>query len=306
MVAIVGAAGDKAARLEQRVEVEKDAYGALQTYKTFHARAMKKEDLPAALDLCRSGACVLLRSGHLTAGTELALLLADSLETGRVEKDEGSKAVVLEVSAAMSTFAAGDEASKNVKAEAAKNHARFLKACIAWSTLKRCGQHERGDPDLHHLAAKAKVAMGDLPGASTHYLHARQPKEFALFLFQWSTLGYANERDLFLAKVVLQLLALENLQDANTVHSAFLALLVMKKTPLKSTPLSNFVAFLLKTVERDAFKLFQVLCTKYQPALRRDPSFQAYLDRISEIYFGVKPQKTGIQAMMEMFSGGAR
>ncbi|GBG29212.1 Golgi to ER traffic protein 4-like [Hondaea fermentalgiana] len=292
----VGAAGDKARRLEKRVEEDDDAYGALQTYKTFHARANKKEDFVSAVDLCRSGSTILLKKQHLTAGTELALLLVETLESAKIEEDADAKAVVLEVAKAF-------EEVENKK-DAAKNQARFLKACIVWSQLSHCGNFEKGDPALHRLAAGAKVRMGDISGAATHYLHAREPKEFATFLYQWTSMGYQGERDLFLARAVLQLLALENLKDANTLYDTFVGLLAMKKTPLQDTPLAHFVKFLLRAVECDAYPLFKMLCEKYQPSIQRDANFQMYLDRISEMYFGIKAQKRGFQAIIDSMLQG--
>jgi hypothetical protein len=195
------------------------------------------------------------------------------------------------------------EGNKELKLEAARNQARFLKQAITWSQLDHCGQHLRGDPALHLLRAKSLMRSGQLSAAASNYLHTGQPKEFATFLFSWTCMGYSSERDLFLARAVLQLLALENLRDANVLYESFLGLLALKGQPLKPTPLANFVRMLLKTVERDAYPLFQVLVQKYTPSLNRDASFQQLLDRIQEVYFGVRVQKRGMQAMLDNMLG---
>lgn len=299
-----GAAGKKVARLEE--SVAEDAYAALQQYKTFQARAAKKGDWPAAIDLCRSGAMTMLANKHLTAGTELALLLVETMETGQVEQCDELKDIVLKISDA---FVVLENNNPQQQMEAAKNQGRFLKAAIHWSTLAKHGHFAKGDPDFHLLRAQAMQRRKDLPSASTNFLHAGKPQLFAQFLYDWSALGYQSERDMFLTRAVLQLLALENLKDANLLHEQFSKILAEKGTPLKNTPLANFTRFLLKTVERDAYPLYQVLVQKYAPSLNRDQSFIQYLDRIQEIYFGVKPQKRGMQAMLDnmlgMF-GGAR
>lgn len=241
----------------------------------------------------------MLKHKHLTAGTELALLFIETLETGSMEQDDELKQIILDISGAFQAL----EADEVRRAEAAKNEGRFLKAAIAWSTLAKCGQFATGDPDFHLLRAKAMVRRKDLPSASTNFLHAGQPKEFAEFLYQWSCSGYQSEREMFLARAVLQLLALENLKDANALYTEFNAILDKNKCPLKQTPLAHFTKYLLKTVERDAFPLFQMLCQKYMQVLQRDQSFILYLDRIQESFFGVKPQKRGMSAMLEQFSG---
>jgi len=298
MGAFDGAAGARTARLEQSV-ADGDAYGALQTYKTFHARSLKKGDVHAAVDLLRSGSVALLKHGNLTAGAELALMLVDTLNDGKVEQDDEVKAILLQVADAFEAL----QGEKAVVAEAAKSEARYLRAAISWSTLKNFGQHPRGDPDLHLRRARTLIRAGSLADASANYLHAGKPAEFAAFLVQWSQLGYRGERDLFLARGVLQLLALENLKDANELHAAFYETLKSKGLSMQASPLANFVSFLLRTLERDAFPLFQMLCQKYSASTSRDPSFQQYLDRIQEVFFKVKPQKRGMQAMLENMLG---
>jgi len=296
---IVGTAGAKAERLERRIVEEGDSYGALQTCKTLHARACKKREFLEAADLVRASALALLRQADLTGAEELALLLVDTLEKGAIKTSANdAKEVVLAVAGAFDS-----DTLKDRPQDAAKSQARFLKAAISWSTLTHHGTFEKGDPQLHRLAASAKVKMGDLAGAATHYLHAHEPKEFASFLFQWSSKGYHGERDMFIARAVLQLLALENMKDANILLATFIALGKMQNKPVPETPLLHFTEFLLKTVERDAFPLFRMICEKYQKSIQRDPSFQMYLDRISQIYFGVQPQKRGMQAMMENMLG---
>lgn len=88
-------------------------------------------------------------------------------------------------------------------------------------------------------------------------------------LVKWSQTGHKTERDLYLARGVLQLLSLENLRDANIVYNSFLT-----QAPI-SSPLINFLRFLLVTLERQALPLFQLLQQKYALSLERDASFQS-------------------------------
>jgi len=293
-MSIEGSAGEKAKRLEGQIQ-DGDAYGALQTYKTFYARSLKKGDWQVAIDLCRSGSVASLKAQHISAGSELASLLVEALVESKVEQTDEINGLIFQVLDAFSLV--------NDQKESAKALGRVLKACISWSSVKQGGRYEKGDPQFHLYSAKAKTKAGDYAGASTHYLHAKEPKLHAEFLYEWSTHGYAKERENFVVRAVLQLLALENMKDANIVFERYQEICTEKKTKLSNSPLMNFTAYLLKTLERDAYPLFQLLRDKYASSLKRDPSFQMYLDRIQDRYFGVKPQKHGIQAMMDNMLG---
>ncbi len=55
----------------------------------------------------------------------------------------------------------------------------------------------------------------------------------------------------------------------------------------------------LKTTEREAAPLFQMLRSKYAPSLARDSSFELYLNKIGEVYFDLKAP----QSMMNVITG---
>jgi len=107
-----------------------------------------------------------------------------------------------------------------------------------------------------------------------------------------STAGYTSERDLFIARAVLQYLCLSNIKDANIVFKIF------NESMCLDSPLINFLSFLLKTLEREAYPLFKKLRESYAISLARDDTFDKYLDLIGKIYFGVEPPKQGGMAGM--------
>ncbi len=82
---------------------------------------------------------------------------------------------------------------------------------------------------------------------------------------------------------------LKDLKSANGVFLAFLRGFNQMTQAQLSTPLLHFIVFLLKVLERDAAPLFHMLKQKYQVSLSRDASFQSYLDKIGQVYFGIKP-----------------
>lgn len=177
---------------------------------------------------------------------------------------------------------------------------------------------------VHYVQSAAYSCSGarDVAGHAVSAAAA----EISTFAWQWSRLGYAGERDLFLARPVLQLLCLGNLRDANGVVTAFGAreqttLSGDSAAPAKSavaslpalpatleTPLTRFVRFLLLTLERDARPLFTALADKYGPALARDPALPGYVQTIGARYYNIQPPQSGLAAManslMSLFGGG--
>jgi len=82
-------------------------------------------------------------------------------------------------------------------------------------------------------------------------------------------------------------LSLSNLRDANIFFSE------ITKQIKSRTPLLNYVYFLLLTLERNAYPLFEILRQKYSPSLSRDSSFPQYLHCIAQVFYKVKPQGGG-------------
>ncbi|CAK9300823.1 unnamed protein product [Gordionus sp. m RMFG-2023] len=51
--------------------------------------------------------------------------------------------------------------------------------------------------------------------------------------------------------------------------------------------------FIAQTVfHKDKLTVFSILCDKYERALKRDPSFFTYLEKIGQLFFGLKPRNS--------------
>jgi len=123
--------------------------------------------------------------------------------------------------------------------------------------------------------------------AEKHYLRGSDPIGYARMILKWINKEDTSEIDLFIARAVLQYLCLSNLKDANVVFGEFLNLTRV------NTKLVEFLQFLVKTLERDAYPLFKLLREKYAPSLQRDPTFDQYLSLIGKVFFGVEPPNQG-------------
>ena len=165
---------------------------------------------------------------------------------------------------------------------------------------------------LQLRAARACVAGGPefFPDAQRHYLGAPGcGTELGRFLYDWALRGYARERDLYLARAVLQLLATSgNMRDANAARDEFLRRAAAgdkdAAAAVFDSPLAHFVKFLLLTLERDARPLFLTLCDKYRPALStREPELAQLLPAIGKRFFGIEPPVNPMQQMMQSMLG---
>jgi tetratricopeptide (TPR) repeat protein len=144
----------------------------------------------------------------------------------------------------------------------------FMKNAIKWSVAE--GENKLGDPSLHYAIAEHYLAISEYGKAQKHYLRSGNPTRFAKVLYTWAQSGYSSEADLFIARAVLQYLCFGNLKDANTVYQEYLLL----NTSLPQSPLINCLRFLLLTLERDAYPLFEIIRKRYRISIERDPSFQ--------------------------------
>jgi len=265
-------------------------YEAQQMYKTLYFRYIGQSKHEEAKKLLVDGSCNMLKFSHFNEGAELGLLVINIYKDTQAQVNSETLEPLIKI------FQLFPDSSE---ARLAKES--FMKAAIKWSSNN--GSNE-GHPTLHTLFAKSYQKQQDFGKAQFHFIRGSDPEEFSKMLIEWTQRAYSSEHDLFLARVVLQYLCLSNLRDANIIFENFVKLSVS----LPQTPLINFLRFLLLTLERDAYPLFDNLRQKYKPTLDRDPSFQQYLDHIAFSFFGVKIASSNFLAdfMKSFLSGGVQ
>jgi len=250
-------------------------YEAQQMYKTLYFRYLNKKRYADVRELLVSGATTMLRHNQLNEGIELAQLLLNLYKDTKVKVTKESLDPILNIIILhLSKTEDGNDVNDG-----------FIKNVAKW-TMEN-GEFKEGDPTFHNTLAEYYYSKGPeyFGKAQKHFLRGNEIVKFANMLVTWSQLVPSSEKDLIIARAVLQYIALSNLKDANIVMDSF-----MKALPeLPQTPLINFLRFLLVAMERDAYPLFDILRKKYKPSLDRDPSFQQYLDHIALTYFKVQP-----------------
>jgi len=154
--------------------------------------------------------------------------------------------------------------------------------------------NNQGAPPLHDVFAKFYDQQNEYGLAQSHYLRGTFSKDYATMLIKWSSEGFPSERDLYIARAVLQYLCLSNLSDARTVYMCF------KEAVKIQTPLINFLEFLLQTIEQKSADLFVKLRNIYTPSINRDDTFSRYLDIMAKNYFGLQPPQSSSGGMMKL------
>jgi len=184
----------------------------------------------------------------------------------------------------------------------------FLAQAVKWSAQGTT----QGNPLLHQYIAKIYWDEQNYVQARHHYIHSQDGKSCAKLLIEFQLIkGFKCEVDLFIAQAVLQFLCLRNQITASQTFTIYTENhpRIKKTGPPYLLPLLNFIWFLLQAVESKKLQTFAILCEQYQNSIGRDPCYVQYLDKIGQIFFGVKPpeeKKSGglFGNLIESFLGG--
>lgn len=299
-------------KLEKRVQ-DGNYYEAQQMYKSVNSRYLHAKKYSDSINLLASGAVAMLNHGQVTCGTELGLLLIQTMSVAKVPFD---KAALDQIRAIYEAFPrvthsqdaneashSGSETSE--AAVAARTRVEgctsFLRAALKWSM--ESGEYSRGAPELHDMLAEYMWTESPAPEmvkVSQHFVRGNQPELYAKIVVDCMHQCYPSEGDLVIARAIFLYLTLGNLRDANRLYDAVKRRLTDNSEEFPDSPLMHFVKFLLATLERDALPLFRMLRQKYKPSLDRDPSFDEYLDEIAERFYNV-PRRNGMQGMLGDF-----
>ncbi|XP_068491037.1 protein GET4 isoform X1 [Phaseolus vulgaris] len=284
----------------EKVVNEGNYYGAQQMYKSVSARYVSAQRYSEALDILHSGTCIQLSNGQVTCGAELALLFVEILGKGKVPCDEE----VLErikkiyksfprVPLPQHLWDVDDMQQLSENIGSAKTRVEgcssFLKAAIKWSAEN--GESINGSPELHIMLAEyifSESPEVDMAKVTYHYVKGNNPKKFATTLVSFLSKSYPGEDDLAIARAVLRYLSLGNLRDANILMDEIKSQVESAEVPFPKTELMQFINYLLRTLERDALPLFNMLRANFRPSIEREPAFNEMLDDTAERFFGVQ------------------
>ncbi|XAR72088.1 hypothetical protein NMG60_11018603 [Bertholletia excelsa] len=286
----------------QKVVNDVNYYGAQQMYKSISARYISAERYSEALDILQSGACIQLENEQVTCGAELAVLFVETLVKGNFPCNEDNldrirkiyeKFPRIPVPQHLGLVDDDDMHKLSEVIGAAKTRVEccssFLRPAIKWSA--ESGSQRNGSPELHDMLADYMYSESpemDMTKVSYHFVRGKQPAKFASILVDFMGKCYPDEDDLAIARAVLLYLSLGNLRDANRLMDEIKVQVKAKHLEFPQSDLLQFIRYLLLTLQRDAFPLFNMLRQNYQPSIDRDQHFNELLDLIAEKFYGVR------------------
>ncbi|CAI5508645.1 unnamed protein product, partial [Closterium sp. Naga37s-1] len=342
-------------RLARRVKGG-EFYEAQQLYKSLATRYSSQFKYEDAMALLQSGACVQLEHGQVTSGGELALLLTDLLSSTETPcwEDSLERITAVYTSFPRSTDPSGllpgeSEEAARLRVDGCK---RFLRAALKWSAQfpemlsapsspqaqakpssptasSPAALASLGSPAIHLMLAHCLSSQlpphkRDYAAAFFHFVYSDDPALFAHSLAEYAQQCYLGERDLVIARAVLQCLAAGRLQqgkqlwhdlktkqagiwgaddhaagddgaDADGAADAAAAVdsgatedrAGAAASKWQESPLLRFTDLLLTAADRRAPSLLSHLRRRYEPSLQRDPAFPPLLDDIAFRLFGV-------------------
>lgn len=298
----------------QKLVKDGNYYGAQQMYKSYSARYISAERYSEALDLLQSGACIQLEHEQVTCGAELAVLFVETLVKGKFPYDEDTHDRIRKIYKAFPKIpvphhlALGDDDDLQKLSEAVgaakirvEGCSSFLKAAIKWSA--ESGAQRNGSPQLHDMLAEYVYSESpevDMKKVTFHFVRGKQPRKFASVLIDFMGKCYPGEDDLAIARAVLLYLSLGNLRDANNLMDEIQKQVKAKQLDFPQSDLTQFIDYLLQTLQRDALPLFNMLRQTYRSSIDREPVLNEMLDEIAMKFYGVR-RKNPMQGLFGDF-----
>ncbi|XP_017700775.2 Golgi to ER traffic protein 4 homolog isoform X2 [Phoenix dactylifera] len=263
-----------------------------------------------ALDLLQEGALIQLKHGQVTCGAELAVLFVETLLKGKIPYSEETLDRLRKIYQHFPKIPLpqklldddDDDMQKLSEALMAakvrvESCSSFLKAAIRWSA--QFGAHKNGSAQLHYMLAEYLYFESpelDIIKVSSHFVRGSNPKKFASTLVNFMGKCYPGEDDAAIARAVLLYLSQGNLRDANYLTDELKKQLESQQFDFPRSDLTQFIEYLLQTLERDAFPLLKILRQKYKSSINREPLFDELLDEIAEKFYGVR-RRSGLQGI---------
>ncbi|ORX48970.1 DUF410-domain-containing protein [Piromyces finnis] len=178
-----------------------------------------------------------------------------------------------------------------------------MKLSIAWSI--KFGNTQFGDQSIHHAYGLKCLKEKKFYNAEMHFVFGNldSAKALGIMDYQWSTEGYTSDYGHFIARAILQYLAIKKLSNARTCLSSFCEKIKANKpdciihntnnVDLYSSSLLNYCQVLILIIEREnTIEQYQQLNQKYEETLyKADPFLTELVEHISEIFFNIRKQK---------------
>ncbi|TPX67187.1 hypothetical protein SpCBS45565_g03954 [Spizellomyces sp. 'palustris'] len=271
-------------------------YEAHQMYHSVCQRYLKQKKFDDALELLHQGAKNMLEHDQLGSAEDLAQRMMDIYDSEGLKVDDKTRARVVDL---FQDFPLRTEQCD-----------QYVRMCLRWS-----GKHSAcpaGDPLMHHAFGSRYYKEKQYYDAEYHFIYgtADSAKALGHMIWEWSGEGYFPDRGYFIARAVLQSLALKEIHHANITFETFIKDLKTNDPESKGIPLPfkptdasppevflykssliNFTQFLLLCVQRKAGEQFASLKNQYRSVVGFDSFLVHMVEKIGEVFFGLGPKK---------------
>lgn len=272
-------------KTNQNKWVDSTSILAHQMFRTIYFRYLKAEKFLELSDLLLDGANKLIAAQQFQSGSDLALLLINTLHQCKFNDEEFERWIQC----------VGDLIEK-IEPNVVERETLIVQA-VKWSCEGNKKNPHQGHPLLHKKIAEIMAKEQNFDQARYHYLLSKDGIGCGKILIQISAKAFNSEVDMVIAQVVLNLLVLKEKDTALVTFNTYTGLHPKIRTPNPPyrTPLLNFLYFLLNIIDDPKLQCFKTLCELYKTTLSRDPAYEKQLQQIGVSYFGAPPARPARQ-----------
>ncbi|KAI9468902.1 MAG: hypothetical protein EXX96DRAFT_654535 [Benjaminiella poitrasii] len=284
-------------------------YEAQQMYRTVARRYNKQAKYVDTIRLLHDGAILLFQHKQSGSGSDLANYMLETYKLAHLPPDEASLDRIVEI---LNLFPVNDAGRKT-----------FISNAFRWT--KEEGNYPEGDPELHDFVGTMFYNEKKYNLAEDHLLLGtdHSAEVIGKVAYAWATEEKVQWKGVYLARIVLQLLAQKNIRHASLAYKHFIEAgdqpvageSQVRRAPADSPipyiiyadPWMNFTQMVLLTVQRDGKDLFTELTSKYSSLYGNENNFVELIQDIGLLFFNIpKPRKQGnmLQEMMANLFGG--
>ncbi|VDL23616.1 unnamed protein product [Hymenolepis diminuta] len=273
-------------RLKQRIQAAKDEkrfYEAHQLYKSAYYRSsLHKTDADVLEDLL-DGVKFFLDNQQWECGSDLACICVDVIVKNQKPITDSLLKCLCQFTAAMPSTCT--------------DRLKFITKCL--SLLKRDKVKLSA---FNEFLGRQLLKEGALSQARNRIMLAGDGYKVGRFLIEFHQLhGLFSEIDLFVTQAVLQFLCAKKAAVAALTFYTYTRNHPKLEAgpPFSHFPLLNFVWLLMLAIDRKlGYDVLSFLCNQYRSQLMRDPTYAEYIDKISQLYFGVRKQNDPFNGLM--------
>jgi len=301
-------------------------YDAQQLVKTVHRRLCAKGECSSAADFCVQCARRFSTCGQHDLAADLGKDVVASYESSKAPTSDSNLKRIEKVLDGIPAHAA-----------VVPKYA-LLQRALRWSAYLM----PHGHPRLHRLAANSYWAEEEYGKCQAHLVYCGDGLALANFVQEWRLSGYPNEQHLFSLRTLFILLSLNDLVTArqfwdavnwvrrrgsaasssppasrpaapvatdasmpSAVSSTGAAVGSTDSRPYTPAPPVQCGSLLLAAAEAGNLSFFRTVRGKYALVIRRDATFDKYLDEIEVRVFATPAQRGGLGAIFEALLSGS-